>query len=231
MLNEIFSNPLSGILLTLICYEVAVAIYKKVKIVLFTPFFVAEILLISFLLVFKVDYETFNIGGQVITMFVSPLTVVLAIPLYMQLHVLRENGAVIITGIFAGCVTAMLTMVGFAYMFGMDKVLFASLLPKSITTAIAVEVGGSLGGIPAISALAVMIAGITGAMLAPMLSRVFKIRNEVALGLAIGTSSHALGTSKALELGETQGAMSSLSIGVAGIITVLLAPLFARLFI
>jgi len=113
----------------------------------------------------------------------------------------------------------------------MDATLFASLLPKSITTAIAVELSESLGGISALTALAVMIAGITGAMLAPILAKVFKIRSEVALGLAIGTSSHALGTSKAIELGETQGAMSSLSIGIAGIITVFLAPLVAKLFI
>jgi len=231
MLNEIFAHPLFGIILTVVCYEIAVALYKKVKIVLFTPFFVAEVLVISFLLIFNIDYETYNIGGQVITMFVSPLTVVLAIPLYLQLRVLKENGAIIIAGILVGSLTAMLSMLGFAYLFNMDATLFASLLPKSITTAIAVELSESLGGISALTALAVMIAGITGAMLAPILAKVFKIRSEVALGLAIGTSSHALGTSKAIELGETQGAMSSLSIGIAGIITVFLAPLVAKLFI
>ena len=231
MLNEIFSHPLFGILLTVAAYEIALALYKRVRIALFTPFIVAEVIVIAFLLIFNVDYETYNIGGEIITMFVSPLTVVLAIPLYLQLHVLKENGAIIVAGIFAGCVTAMLSMLGFAYLFGMDRTLFVSILPKSITTAIAVEVGASLGGIPALSALAVMIAGVTGAMLAPLLARVLRLRSEVAIGLAIGTSSHALGTSKALELGETQGAMSSLSIGIAGIITVFLAPIVARLFV
>lgn len=231
MIKEVCAHPLFGILLTVLCYELALALYKKVKLVIFTPFFVAEVLLISVLLIFNIDYETYNIGGQVITMFVSPLTIILAIPLYLQLKVLKENGVIIIIGILAGCLTALFSMLGFAYLFDMDPVLFASLLPKSVTTAIAVEVGASLGGIPALSALAVMIAGITGAMLAPILAKIFRIKNEVAIGLAIGTSSHALGTSKAIELGETQGAMSSLSIGIAGIITVFLAPLVARLFI
>ena len=231
MLKEICAHPLFGILLTVVCYELALALYKKVKLVIFTPFFVAEVILISVLLIFDIDYDIYNVGGQIITMFISPLTIVLAIPLYLQLKVLKENGVIIITGIFAGCVTALLSMLGFAYLFKMDPVIFASLLPKSVTTAIAVEVSASLGGISALTALAVMIAGITGAMLSPLLARVFRIKSEVAIGLAIGTSSHALGTSKAIELGETQGAMSSLSIGIAGIITVFLAPLVARLFI
>lgn len=230
MLNEIISHPLFGILLTVLCYELAVQLYKKVKFVLFTPFVVATVLVIAFLLITGIDYETYNIGGQIITMFISPITIVLAVPLYLQIHVLKENGPIIITGIFVGCITALFTMIGFAYLFGMDNVLFASLLPKSITTAIAVEVCASLGGIQALTVLAVMIAGLTGAILAPVLSKVFRIRNEVAVGLAIGTSAHALGTSKAVELGETQAAMSSLSIGIAGIITVILAPFVAKLF-
>ena len=230
MLHELISHPLFGILLTVAAYELAVLLYRKTGWVALNPLLTSIVLVCAVILIFRIDYADYNVGGEIITMFISPVTILLAVPLYMQLHVLKENGPAILTGIFLGCLTALFTMLGFAKLFGMDQALFASLLPKSITTAIAVEICESMGGIPAVTVIAVLVAGLTGAILAPVLARVFRIRDEVALGLAIGTSSHALGTSKALELGKTQGARSSLSIGIAGIITVLLAPLIAKLF-
>lgn len=229
VLESICANPLFGILLTVAAYELAVALYKKVPFVLFNPLLVSIVLVCTVLIVFDIDYETYNLGGEIITLFVSPITIILAVPLYLQIHVLRKNGPVILTGIFLGCVTAVTTMCGFALAFGMDRALFASLVPKSITTAIAVELSAGFGGIPAITVIAVLVAGLTGVILAPALAKAFHIRDEVALGLAIGTCSHALGTSKALELGETQGAMSSLAIGIAGIITTLISPWLVRI--
>lgn len=230
ILKTIYANPLFGILLTIAAHEIAVILYKKTKFVLFNPLLISILLIIAVLLTCKIDYNTYNIGGSIITMFISPITVVLAVPLYCQIQVLKENAAVILCGIFFGCVTAVSSMCVFQMIFQMDPQLFVSLIPKSITTAIAVELTASLGGIPAITVIAVLIAGLMGAIFAPIMARVFHIKDEIALGVAIGTSSHALGTTKALELGKTQGAMSGLSIGVAGIITVLVAPLIVKLF-
>lgn len=229
-LRVICENPLFGIFITLIAYEIAVILYQKTKFVLFNPLLVSIVLVIAFLLVTGIPYETYNIGGKIISMFISPITVVLAIPLYMQIQVLKDHAFIIVTAIFLGCVTAIASICAFQYFFPMDSQIFASILPKSITTAIAVELTQEFGGIEAITVIAVLIAGLFGAIFSPILAKIFHIRDEISLGLAIGTSSHALGTSKALELGERTGAMSGLSIGVAGIITVLVAPLIVKLF-
>ena len=230
-LRLLCENPLFGILLTLAAYEIAIILYNKSnKFVFFNPLLVSIVIIIAVLLIFDISYDTYNIGGQVITMFVSPITVVLAIPLYMQINVLRENAAIILIAITLGCITAITSLCAFQVAFPMDPVVFASILPKSITTAIAVEVTEQFGGVPAITVVAVLIAGVFGAVFAPIMSKIFRIKNDISLGLAIGTSSHALGTSKALELGERVGAMSGLSIGVAGIVTVILAPFIVKLF-
>ncbi len=229
-LQTICSSPLFGILVTLCAYELSVVLYKKTKCVLLNPLLVSILLVIAFLLVTGIPYDTYNIGGSVITMFISPITVVLAVPLYLQIQVLRDNAVVIFTAICLGCVTAVASICLFQMFFPMDPQVFASILPKSITTAIAVEVGQQFGGLEAITVIAVLIAGLFGAIFAPMLAKLLHIRDEIALGLAIGTTSHALGTSKALELGERTGAMSGLAIGVAGVVTVLVAPLLVKLF-
>lgn len=229
-LLSICENPLFGILVTLAAYEIAVVLYQRTRFVLFNPLLISIVIVIAFLLITGIPYETYNIGGKIITMFISPITIVLAVPLYLQIQVLRDHAIIILVAISLGCVTAIVSMCVFQYFFPMDPQIFASILSKSITTAIAVEVTQEFGGIEAITVIAVLIAGLFGAIFSPVLAKVFRIRDEISLGLAIGTSSHALGTSKALELGERTGAMSGLSIGVAGIVTVLVAPLLVKLF-
>lgn len=230
-IKEICANPIFGVFLSLAMYEFALWIYKKSgKFVLLNPLPVTVVFLIAFLLIFKIPYESYAEGGNYITSLISPITVALAVPLYTQRETLKKNAFVIIVSIAVGSVVAIVSMCLFQILFPMDKVIFASLLPRSVTTAIAVELSAQFGGIPGITVIAVLVAGLTGALLSPTLAKVFRIKNDISIGLAIGTSSHAFGTTKAFELGEKIGAMSSLSIGIAGIITVIVAPFIVGLF-
>ena len=168
-------------------------------------------------------------GSQLLSYLLTPSTVCLAIPLYQQMGLLKKNMKAILAGILSGVFTSLAGVWVFSTLFHLDKQIYATLLPKSITTAIGMGISEELGGIVTITVAAIIITGIIGNVLAETICRVFKIEEPVAKGIAIGSSSHALGTAKALELGEIEGAMSSLSIAVAGILTVIAAPIFATL--
>ncbi len=183
-----------------------------------------------FLSIFDVDMEHYNKGGDMISFFLGPATVALAVPLYKQLPLLKKNLLSILAGVTSGCIVALTSVWVLGDTFGVSSELTLSILPKSVTTPIGVELSSQIGGIPEITVGMILVAGILGAVIGPSICRYLKIKNSVAVGIAIGTSSHALGTTKAMELGETQGAMSSLSIGLAGLITVLITPLFLALF-
>lgn len=219
------SNMFFGIFISLVAYEIGQIIYKKTKLPIFNPLLVAIVLVILFLKVFNIDFETYNQGGQFINMFLGPATVILAVPLYKQLSLLKKNFIPIIIGITLGCFISVISIILLSKGFGLDNNIIISLLPKSVTTPIGIEISNSLGGVTGVTVLAIVITGITGAIIAPVVCKIFRITNPVARGIGIGTASHAVGTSKALEIGETEGAMSSLSIGIAGLITVVIAPL------
>lgn len=222
---EILSeNILFGVIISLIAFEIGLLIYKKTKFPLFNPLLIAIALVISFLLIFNIDVEVYNKGGDFINMFLGPATVVLAVPLYKQLQLLKKHLVPIILGILFGSTIGISAVILLANIFGLDKVLTLSLLSKSVTTPIGIEITNQLGGLTPVTVLAIVVSGIIGAVIGPILCKIFNIRDRVAIGVALGTASHALGTTKALELGETEGAMSSLSIGIAGIMTVFLAP-------
>ncbi len=214
-----------GVVLSLLAYWVALKISAKVKNTLCNPLLVASVIIILLLLLFGVDYETFDAGASKLTYFLNPSTVCLAVPLYRQFQVLKSNMKAIFLGIAAGCIACMITIAGLSAVFAFQPELTASILPKSITTAIAIGLSEEIGGVSAITVVCVVITGIFGACTASALFRIFKIQEPVAQGLAAGASAHAIGTSRALELGEIQGAMSSLAIVVTGIMTVILAPL------
>lgn len=218
-------NLLFGIIISLLAFETGLFIYKKTKFPLCNPLLISITLVIGFLLLFDIDVEVYNKSAQFINMFLGPATVVLAVPLYKQLSLLKKHLLPILVGIFIGSTFGIISVILLSNLFNLDEILKISLLSKSVTTPIGVEITNQLGGIASVTVLSIVITGIIGAVIGPLLCKIFKINNEVAVGIAIGTSSHALGTSKALELGETQGAMSSLSIGIAGIMTVFLAPL------
>lgn len=219
-------NILFGIVISLIAFEVGLFIYKKTKFPLFNPLLISIILIIGFLILFKVDFDVYNKGGQFINMFLGPATVVLAVPLYKQLQLLKQHLIPIFIGVLLGSSVGIFSVVFFGYIFKLDKLITISLLSKSVTTPIGIEITNQLGGLAPVTVLSIILSGIIGAIIGPILCKLFKINERVAIGISLGTAAHAVGTTKALELGETEGAMSSLSIGIAGIMTVFLAPAF-----
>lgn len=230
-MKEILNSSLFWIFITLVSFEFGMLIYRKAKLPLLNPLLIAISLIITILMVFKIDYETYNIGGKFINSFLGPATVVLAVPLYKQLGLLKKNLGPILTGLLIGCASSVVSIILLGRIFKLDKVLLISLIPKSVTTPIGVEISKSLGGVTSVTILAIVLTGIVGAIIAPIVTKCLKLNNKVAIGIALGASAHALGTTKAFELGETEGAMSSLSIGVSGIITVIIAPIIYSIFI
>lgn len=229
-LNEFISTPLFGILLSLIAFQIGILLYKKTRSSLFNPLLVGFVLVILFLFYFRIDFETYNVGGDYISFFLGPSTVVLAVPLYKKIQLLKSDAFPIIAGISAGCIAGISSILVLSILFDLDKVITSSLVPKSVTTPIGIEISKQIGGLPAITVAAIVVTGIIGAVLGPFICHSLRIKDSVAVGIAIGTASHALGTTRAIELGETEGAMSGLAIGIAGIITVFLAPVMIYLF-
>lgn len=221
MMAELFASPFFGIALSVIAFWMGVRIQKKTGLVLCNPLLIAIVLASAVLLVCRIPYESYNQGGAIINMFLAPATACLAVSIYTQINLLKENWLPILVGCTAGSITSMGSIYIMCRLFRLDEAVSASLIPKSVTTPIAVSISENLGGIQAITVVAVIITGILGSILAPVLIKLFRVKDPVAAGLAIGACSHAVGTSKALELGETEGAMSGLAIGICGILTVI----------
>ncbi|MGG7178567.1 LrgB family protein [Clostridium paraputrificum] len=224
-MSIVTNNILFGIVLSLLAFEIGLYIYKKTKIPVFNPLLISIGIVIAFLLAFNIDFEVYNEGAKFINMFLGPATVILAVPLYKQLELLKKHATSIFIGVLLGSIIGIFSVIGLSYILGLDSSLIKSLLPKSVTTPIGIELSSQLGGIVPITVLAIIISGITGAVIGPTICKIFRINDSVAVGISIGTAAHAVGTTKALELGETEGAMSGLSIGIAGIMTVFIAPL------
>lgn len=227
MFDELLMSPYLWIVLTAGLYLVAGKLNAKWPNPLFTPLVFSIIVIILILLVTDVSLETYRSGGQFFSLFVTPATVALAIKLEKNFVYLKKYYKAILTGIFSGVIFHTLMIYLFALLFHFDRSMVATLIPKSITTAIAVGVSGSLGGIVSLTVAVVVFTGVIGALVGPTVFKVFKINDPVAQGIALGSSSHAMGTAKAIELGEVQGAMSGLSIVVTGIVVVILVPLTA----
>lgn len=228
-MNELLSNSvLFGIAITLVTYEIGLWIKKKVGLAIANPLLISVILTVAFLLIFDIDYETYENGAKYISIFLTPATVCLAVPLYRQLELLKKYPKAIFGGIFAGVLTAMVSIFLLSLAFGLNHEQYITLLPKSITTAIGMGVSEKMGGITTITVVAICITGILGNIMAEAVCKLFHIDHPIARGLAIGTSAHAVGTAKAMEMGEIEGAMSSLSIVVTGILTVISVSVFAN---
>ncbi|ABR33121.1 LrgB family protein [Clostridium beijerinckii] len=225
----LINNVLFGLVLSLAAFEVGIFINRNTRIPILNPLLIAIGIIICFLFAFHIDFDTYNKGGQFINMFLGPSTVVLAVPLYKQLDLLKKNAKAILTGIFVGSAIGIISIIGISYLVGLNASVIKSLVPKSVTTPIGISISSQLGGVVPITVLAIIITGIVGAVFGPTICKIFRIKDKVAVGVSIGTASHAVGTSKALELGEVEGAMSSLSIGIAGIMTVIIAPLVYNL--
>lgn len=230
-MSEFINTPLFGILLSIIAFEIGVWINKKTKISLLNPMLIGIVLVIGFLVVCNVKYESYKLGGDYISFFLAPATVALAVPLYKQLDKLKANWLPILVGIFVGSVSSIISVIVLAKFAGISQNVLVSITPKSITIPMGIEVSRLLGGLPAITVASIMITGITGAIISPIVCKLCRITDPVAQGVATGTASHAVGTSRMMELGEIQGAMSSLSIGIAGIVTAITAPIIVPLFL
>ena len=224
-LNELLGESLFfGMILSLLAYKIGFEIQKKWKKIFLNPLLIAIILIITFLLATGISYETYQYGAKYLSYFLTPVTVCLAVPLYKQMEILKKHIAAILISIGIGCVAHAGVLIAVVSLFQMDRQLLMSVMSKSVTTAIALGVTSEIGGIQGITVIGVMVAGISGAVVGPVLLKLFHITEPVAQGLAIGSSSHAIGTSKAIELGEVQAAMSSLAIVVTGILTVIIVP-------
>ena len=223
MIDKLTASPLFGVALCVLTFELGVWLQKKTKSPLCNPLLIAIVLVSAILTIFKIPLENFQQGGRLITFFLAPATAVLALSVYNKLAVLKEYFLPVVAGCTAGSVVSAVSAVLLSRAFGFDAALTNALMPKSVTTPIAVEIAARHGGLTAVTVAAVVFTGILGAVFAPLLIRLLKVKDPVAQGVAIGASSHAVGTSRAVELGEIQGAMSGVAIGISGIVTVLLS--------
>lgn len=229
-MKAIIDTPVFGVVITIIIFSISRKVNGKIKSPLLNPILVSIVSIICILMIFNVDYGTYNKGGSIISFFLGPATVALAVPLYKQIKLLKENLLPILIGITVGSFTGIISVIILSKLFKLDNLLLLSLVPKSTTSAIAIDISSEIGGNAALVIAFVILTGVGGYIMGPSLFKLFKINNKIAKGIAIGTTSHAVGTAKAIELGETEGAMSSLAIGVAGLVTVFLAPLILRIF-
>lgn len=219
-----------GVVITLGSFELGRAMKKRWNFALFNPLLLGIVFSVAVLLVFRIDYSTYLNGAKYVNFLLTPATVCLAVPLYEKFELLKKNALAVMLGIGAGVVASAATVFALSALFRLDLSMFATLLPKSITTAIGMDVSVELGGYASLTVAAIIMTGVLGNICAEGACRLFRITSPIAQGVAIGMASHAVGTSKALEMGEIQGAMSSLSLVVAGLLTVVFAAPVASLY-
>lgn len=228
-MNEFFANAaFAGVSVSLISYMIGVYLKKKLNVGLFNPLLISIAVTIIFLVLAHIDYDAYNEGARYLSWLLTPATVCLAIPLYEEFELLKSNVRAVMCGIISGVLTSLITILVLAMFFGLTHEEYVTLLPKSITTAIGMGVSEELGGYVTITVAVIIITGVIGNILAEFICKIFRIKEPIAKGIAIGSAAHAIGTAKAMEIGEVEGAMSSLSIAVAGILTVVGASVFAH---
>ncbi len=228
-MKEIFEcSAFAGVALSLVAYYIGVFLKKKLKLAIFNPLLVSILITVIVLIVGKVDYDTYNESAKYLSWLLTPATVCLAIPLYEQVELLKEHYVAVFLGIISGVLTSMGVVLVLAKLFSLSHKEYVTLLPKSITTAIGMGVSEELGGYVTITVAVIVITGVLGNILAELVLKIFRITEPVSKGIATGSAAHAIGTAKAMEMGEIEGAMSSLSIAVSGILTVIGASFFAN---
>ena len=229
-MEEFLTNSVFfGAVLSFLAYEIGLLLKKRFKLAVLNPLLIGILCVMGALAVLRIDYDQYNGGAQYISYLLTPATVCLAVPLYEQLTLLKENLKAVAAGIFSGTLASLGSVYLLSRLFGLNHEQYVTLLPKSITTAIGMGVSQELGGIVTITVAVIIITGILGNVIAEGVCKVFRIHEPIAKGLALGTASHAIGTAKAMEMGPVEGAMSSLVIAVAGLLTVIGASVFAGL--
>ena len=221
MMEALTSTPLLGLILTAAAFALARWFQKKTGWVLANPTVVSAAMIIALLLLLDIPYDDYARGGDFVNLMLSPVTAILALGIYNQRDILKKNFIPVLVGCTVGCAVSMGSVLLLCRLFGLDQAVTTAMLPKSCTTAIAVGIAEAKGGVVAIAVACVIIAGTVGAVGAPAFIKWFHVTDPVAQGLAIGACSHALGTTKAREIGELQGAMSSIAIGICGLLAVI----------
>lgn len=228
MNSFIESSVFLGLLLSLASYLIGSWLKAHFKCPLFNPLLISIIITIIVIVIAGIDYDTYYDGAKYISYLLTPATVCLAIPLYEQLEILKSNAAAIFAGIISGVITSLGSILALVLIFNLNHKEYVTFLPKSITTAIGMDVSDEFGGYVSITVAVIIITGVIGNVIADIVFKIFRINNPIAKGVALGTSSHAIGTAKAMELGAVEGAISSLSIVVSGIITVVGVSIFVN---
>ncbi len=230
MLDFLTQSAFFGAVLSLGAYEVGLYCKKRWRLAIFNPLLIAIALVVAALALLKIPYSTYQSGAKYISWLLTPATVCLAIPLYEQLALLKKNALAIAAGILAGVLTSVTLVLLFAVVFHFSHAEYVTFLPKSVTTAIGMGVSEQLGGNVSITVVVIVITGVLGNILAEPICRLFAITHPIAKGIGIGSASHAIGTAKAMELGQVEGAMSGLSIAVSGLLTVAAAAVFGMIY-
>lgn len=225
-MNEIYASPFFGITLSILAFEAGILLEKKTRLAVANPLLIAVILCIAVIKSADIPLSSYNAGGELITVFLGPATAVLALSIYSQFDQLKKYFLPVILGTLTGSIVSVTSAYFLCKFFHLDEILVRSMVVKSVSTPFAIAISKNIGGIPAVSVAAVVLTGILGAVFAPLLIRIFRVKNPVAAGIAIGTCSHAVGTSKAITIGEIQGAMSGVALGLSGIITVIITLIF-----
>ena len=228
-MHSLLNSEVFILTLTIGVYLAAVWLYKKTKLSILHPLLISIPVLALITHLIDIPYESYEKGSKIITFMLGPTVVVLGYLLYEQIEHLKANAVSIITSVFAGCITGIISVIFIARYFGADQALIASLEPKSVTTPIAMSIAERSGGIPAIAAVVVIVVGIFGGMVGPFILERLGIKSRIARGLALGSAAHGLGTARAMELGTIEGAISGLAIGVMGIMTAILVPIIEML--
>lgn len=225
---NVFDTEIFGIVLTILFFNIGIYIQKKTKKPIFNPLLIAILGIILFLSITNIPYESYKLGADRINFFLGPVTIVLAVPLYKQFDLFKKHLLEILIGISCGVIISFISIKSIGHVTGANLDIINSLIPKSITTPMGISLTKTLNGVEAITVVSIILTGILGAIISPIVFKIGKINHPVAKGIALGTSAHALGTTKALEIGEVEGAMSGLSIGISGIITVILIPIIIK---
>ena len=228
-MKELIENSVFiGVMISLASYGLGMWLRKKTGLSFMNPLLISIILVIAFLLLTGVSYQTYAEGANAISFLLTPATICLAVPLYKQFNLLKKNWKAVVAGVVSGVVSSLVCILLLALLFKFDHQTYVTFLPKSITTAIGMGVTEELGGYVSLAVVVIVITGAIGNVIAEWALKLFKIEEPIAKGIAIGSSSHAVGTAKAMEIGQIEGAMSSLSIVVCGLLTVVGASIFAH---
>ena len=221
-MSELLYTAAFGISVSVAAYALGVFLQRKTGLVIFNGLLIAGAVIIALLLVLDIPFEAYNVGGSLISLLVTPMTVCMGLSIYRSLPLLKKRLVPILAGAFAGAVAALVSGVAVCRLVGLDEAMTMSLLPHSVTSPVAMAISAEKGGVVSITVAAVVLAGVGGNLVAPLLCKIFHTRDFVEEGLAIGTCSHAIGTARAMEMGQETGAISGLAIGACGIITSIL---------